>query len=108
MLSHWRTARNVASCLDEAQQPRRAAQSSAGLRQDLMVNAGYHALRMLLAWVLLVVGLVGATFVSANARQLAARPRRGTEWRPSYRAYLLTAGAFLLIAVGSLLNILGS
>jgi hypothetical protein len=63
---------------------------------------------MLLAWVLLVVGLVGATFVSANARQLAARPRRGTEWRPSYRAYLLTAGAFLLIAVGSLLNILGS
>jgi hypothetical protein len=63
---------------------------------------------MLFAWVLLVVGLVGAGFVSANARQLAARPRRGTEWRPSYRTYLLTAGAFLLIAVGSLLNIFGS
>jgi hypothetical protein len=61
---------------------------------------------MLFAWVLLVVGLVGAVFVSANARQLAVRPRRGTALRLSYRGYLLMAGGFLLIAVGGLLNIL--
>jgi hypothetical protein len=61
---------------------------------------------MLFAWVLLVVGLVGAFFVSANARQLAVRPRRGTALRLSSRGYLLVAGGFLLIAVGGLLNIL--
>jgi hypothetical protein len=63
---------------------------------------------MLFDWVLLVVGLVGAVFVSANARQLAARPRRGTALRLSYRGYLVTAGGLLLIAVGGLLNILGA
>jgi hypothetical protein len=62
---------------------------------------------VILAWVLLVAGSVGAVFISANARQLAVRPRRGTALRLSYRGYLVTAGGFLLIAVGGLLNILG-
>jgi TRAP-type uncharacterized transport system fused permease subunit len=62
---------------------------------------------MLVDWVLLVAGLVGAIYVSANARQLAVRPGRGTAWRPSHTAYQVIAAAFLLVAVGALLNILG-
>jgi hypothetical protein len=62
---------------------------------------------MLVDWVLLIAGLVGAIYVSANAREFAVRPRRGTAWRPSHTAYLVMAAAFLLVAVGALLNILG-
>ena len=63
---------------------------------------------MLLDWVLLLVGLVGAIVVVANAHRLAERPRRGTEWRPSYPTYLVGAAALLVLAIGALLNLLGA
>ena len=63
---------------------------------------------MIFDWLLLVAGVVGAIYVATNAGGLAARPRRGTAWRPSERTYLLAAGAFLLIALGALLDIFGS
>jgi hypothetical protein len=59
-------------------------------------------------WVFLLAGLVGAIYVFTNARRLAARPRRGTAWRPSYVTYVAAAAAFLLIAIGALLDILSS
>jgi cytochrome c oxidase assembly factor CtaG len=63
---------------------------------------------MLFDWVLLVAGVVGSAYVVFNARRLASRPRRGTAWNPSYRAWLLGAAALLLIAVGALIDLVGS
>jgi hypothetical protein len=63
---------------------------------------------MLFDWVLLVAGLAGSLYVFSNARRLANRPRRGTEWKPSYRSWLLAAAAMLLIAVGAAIDLLGS
>ncbi len=48
---------------------------------------------MVVDWLLLLVFLAGAVFVLANARRLAAQPRRDTTWKPSYRAYLVVAAA---------------
>jgi len=63
---------------------------------------------MVFDWVLLVVGVAGAAFVLFNARRLGDRPRRGTEWRPSYRGWLVVAGALILIAVGALMNLVSA
>jgi hypothetical protein len=43
-----------------------------------------------------------------HAGRLADRPRRGKEWKPSQRTYLLAAAASLLIAGGALLNLLSA
>jgi hypothetical protein len=63
---------------------------------------------MVFDWVLLFAGLGSSVYVFTNARELAARPRRGTAWKPSYRTYLLLAGACLLIAVGAVIDIVSA
>jgi hypothetical protein len=62
---------------------------------------------MLIDWVVLVAALIGAVYLFANARRLANRPRRGTAWRPSYRAWLLAGAAMLLIVAGAIVNLVG-
>lgn len=59
-------------------------------------------------WVVVVAGVVGSIYVFVNARRLADRPRRGTEWRPSRRVYLLLAAMLLFVAIGSLLDLTGA
>jgi hypothetical protein len=61
---------------------------------------------MLFDWVLLAAGLAGSVYVLSNARRLAGRPRRGTEWKPSYRSWLLIAAVMLMIAVGAAVDLL--
>jgi hypothetical protein len=56
---------------------------------------------MALDWLLLIAGIAGAAYLLARAEHLAARPRRGTELRPSARTYKLLVIAPLLIAIGS-------
>jgi hypothetical protein len=63
---------------------------------------------MFFDWVLLVAGAAGSVYVFCNARRLADRPRRGTEWRPSYRVWLLVAGSLLFIAVGAVVDLVVS
>ena len=70
-------------------------------------SSGY-AEPMLVDWVFLVAGLAGSVYVFANARRLADRPRRGTAWKPSYRSWLIGAAALLLIAVGAVIDLVGS
>jgi peptide-methionine (S)-S-oxide reductase len=41
-----------------------------------------------------------------TAGRLADRPRRGTEWNPSYRTWLLAAVALALMAIAALISIL--
>jgi hypothetical protein len=53
-----------------------------------------------------VVFLFAAIYLLINAQQLAARPRRGTAARPSKRVLLGMAAACLLVAVGSLVNLI--
>ena len=63
---------------------------------------------MFFDWVLLVAGAAGSVYVFSNARRLADRPRRGTEWKPSYRAWLLVAASLLFIAVGAVVDLVVS
>ena len=56
--------------------------------------------------VVLVAGLAGCAYLVTHARQLAARPRRGTEWRPSRRTYLLLALVLLAMASVALADLL--
>ncbi len=61
---------------------------------------------MALDWALLIAGVAGAIFLFTQAGRLAARPRRGTAWRPSVRAYRIAAIAPLLAAIGAAGNLL--
>lgn len=61
---------------------------------------------MLFDLVALIVGLAGFAYLVAHARELAAQPRRGTEWRPSYRTYLMLAFVLLVMALGALMSLL--
>jgi hypothetical protein len=63
---------------------------------------------MVFDWVLLVAGLAGSVYVFSNARRLADRPRRGTEWKPTYRIWLLGAAAMVLIAIGAIIDLVSS
>jgi hypothetical protein len=63
---------------------------------------------MTLDWLLLIAGIAAAAWLLARAERLAARPRRGTELRPSARTYKLLVIGPLLIAVGAALNLLSS
>jgi putative NADH-flavin reductase len=57
-------------------------------------------------WISLIVGVAGSLYISLNARRLADQPRRGTEWNPSYRTWLLAAVALALMAIAALISIL--
>lgn len=66
-----------------------------------------YAVGVVIDWLVMVAGAVGSIYVLINARRLADRPRRGTEWRPSRRVWLFVAALLLLAAFGALLNLVG-
>jgi len=63
---------------------------------------------MAFSLVVLVVGLVGCAYLLTHAQQLADQPRRGTEWRPSRRTYVLLALLLLGMASAALVELLTS
>lgn len=57
--------------------------------------------------VVLIAGMAGCAYLATHARQLASQPRRGTEWRPSRRTYLVLALLLLAMALVALADLLG-
>lgn len=72
------------------------------------LSEGAYVVGVVIDWVVMVAGAVGSIYVLTNARRLADRPRRSTEWRPPRRVWLVVAAMLLLAAIGALLNLTGA
>jgi len=63
---------------------------------------------VVLNWIALIFSLAALVYVLTHSKQLAARPRRGTEWTPSQRTWLVVGGVGASLAlIGSLINLIG-